>query len=65
MLNAATHDTIGDTSLEGTPLRVPRARVCERGAFRFSVIPKRLKRPEHHHGSRVVWQVLFCLIEIQ
>src|SRR5579862_6870009 len=38
------HDTIADTSPEGTPLRVPRARVCERGAFRFSVMPKRLKR---------------------
>jgi hypothetical protein len=38
------HDTIADTSLEGMPLRVPRARVCERGGFRFCVMPKRLKR---------------------
>ncbi len=44
LLNVAAHDTTADTSVEGAPLRVPRARVCERGGFRLSVMPKRLKR---------------------
>jgi hypothetical protein len=65
LLNIAAQDTIANTSLEGTSLRVPRAQVCERGGFRFSVMPKRLKRIYefgHLHSSPSVATagLLFC-----